>query len=523
MLSESATWWVGGALLLACAVLLRLAYFGRRVGDTPYCRKCRYNLTGVAIDDADVRCPECGVELATRSPLRGVRPRRTGWRIAFAATLLLAIGSLTLGITQVAGRIKPIEYLPESWLVARVEAGTASAVPALAELRRREALKPLNSDTVARLIANGLRVQGLPTLGPAAPAIIDDLSQRLLQGHLSDAEVDVFVKQAVRPVSLKTRPEVQAGRLLALRAEFQLRMGQSLGVSTDWPTVTCDGVELKSQESGAGRVPTSFWGIAGGQHICDSKFFMSAEPSPRTLTFSCTYKMSRLGAGIDRRGTLTMESAVNVVAQPPDHEVSGVSGAAIDRDVAGRHFVTYRIFPTPPDDRPLPPAWPNAQRLYISVDSGGAVNAHFAIVGERNGRLARVPNHISHDARDSATRGSSMFGIVTPIRYDRVYLVADRRDAYLNTLYDEIWDGVLVFDPVADSTLNTPRSQGDPPPCPAPRVEPPWSAEKLAAIPRQDEIPLDDWTKQPSPASQPQPIDERSSTPPHAAPSRSGR
>ncbi|MDX2197544.1 MAG: hypothetical protein SF069_01075 [Phycisphaerae bacterium] len=492
---ESGIWSLGGALLGAAMVLWRYAFFGRRVGDTPFCRKCRYNLTGVTIDEAAARCPECGVELATRLPLRGVRPRRMGWRIAFAATLLLAIGSLTLGITQVAGRIKPIEYVPESWLVARVEAGAASAVPALAELRQREALMPLKSVSVARLIANGLRVQGLPTLGPAAPAIIDDLSRRLLQGHLSDAEVDVFVKQAVRPVSLKTRSEVPAGRPFALRAEFQLRMGQSLGISTDWPTVTCDGVELKSQESGEGRVPTYFWGVAGGQHICDSKFFMSAEPGPRTLTFSCTYKMSRLGAGTDRGGTLTMESAVNVVAQLPDHEVSGVSGAAKDRDVADRHFVTYRIFPTPPDDRPLPAAWPNAQRLYISVDSGGAVNTHFAIVGELNGRLARIPNYISNDARDPATRGSSMFGIVTPIRFDRVYLVADRRGAYLNTLYEEIWDGVLVFDPVADSTLNTPRRLGDPPPCPAPRVEPPWSAEKLAAIPRQDEIPLDDWTK----------------------------
>ena len=50
------------ALILGGIVLLVRGLYPRRQGDTPYCRKCHYNLTGTNLDADDARCPECGTQ-----------------------------------------------------------------------------------------------------------------------------------------------------------------------------------------------------------------------------------------------------------------------------------------------------------------------------------------------------------------------------------------------------------------------------------------------------------------------------
>jgi len=49
-----------GVITLVGVVLTLKAVFPKRVGDMPYCRKCRYNLTGTDLQAEDARCPECG-------------------------------------------------------------------------------------------------------------------------------------------------------------------------------------------------------------------------------------------------------------------------------------------------------------------------------------------------------------------------------------------------------------------------------------------------------------------------------
>ena len=54
-------------LLLLGLWLLKTGLWPRRRGDTPYCRKCGYNLTALTSE----RCPECGSIVARAGTVRG--------------------------------------------------------------------------------------------------------------------------------------------------------------------------------------------------------------------------------------------------------------------------------------------------------------------------------------------------------------------------------------------------------------------------------------------------------------------
>src|SRR4030095_4557888 len=82
--------------ILAGGFLLRIGLRPRRTGDTRYCAKCRYNLTGSASD----RCTECGGDLTQNgSILIGDRIARRG-RVGIGSALLLVglAGGTTAGI-----------------------------------------------------------------------------------------------------------------------------------------------------------------------------------------------------------------------------------------------------------------------------------------------------------------------------------------------------------------------------------------------------------------------------------------
>ena len=106
-------------IVIVGTLLLIRGLRGRRVGDTPYCPKCGYDLTGLTSH----RCPECGRDFTPDTILRGRRHRRPGSVIL--GTLLLAIGVFALvGLQR---NINWYRHLPFRSVLALADTGNVDA------------------------------------------------------------------------------------------------------------------------------------------------------------------------------------------------------------------------------------------------------------------------------------------------------------------------------------------------------------------------------------------------------------
>src|SRR5437867_4481083 len=90
-----ALFWLQITLALLAAALLWLGVRGRAVDDHPHCRRCGYDLFGLAAGGAGGVCPECGANLRQRGAVRvGVRRRRRG---LIALAIFCGVLSFSLG------------------------------------------------------------------------------------------------------------------------------------------------------------------------------------------------------------------------------------------------------------------------------------------------------------------------------------------------------------------------------------------------------------------------------------------
>lgn len=139
---------VGIAALVLLWLALRVVRRRRRPGHW-HCRRCNYDLTGLAVpltDDgaAPCRCPECGVDVANRTPVRG---RRLSLRLAplLVPVALLLGGYATLWIAAVprATAMNRDAYWPSTTLASWVQSWqVAWLMPFLRSVDRIVAVDP---------------------------------------------------------------------------------------------------------------------------------------------------------------------------------------------------------------------------------------------------------------------------------------------------------------------------------------------------------------------------------------------
>ena len=94
---------LSGLLAVGGAWLTLRSLFPKRQGGTPFCRKCRYNLTGIDLQSPEARCPECGAFLSFAKAVtvgeRHVRARRLAMGVIillFGLAPLVGLAAATL-------------------------------------------------------------------------------------------------------------------------------------------------------------------------------------------------------------------------------------------------------------------------------------------------------------------------------------------------------------------------------------------------------------------------------------------
>jgi hypothetical protein len=168
-----------------------LAWRGKRVGDARFCRKCRYELTG--LPDEVATCPECGRSLNEPRAIRIGARRKRRW-LGAASLLLLLIAMAGVGVFSTGLGERLIRGLPPSALMTLAERGSDVAVD---ELQQRLDQGELDAAVVSELADATIRRQGdfSRPFDPEWEAMLGELLSRRL---LSDEQLVRCVRNAVR-------------------------------------------------------------------------------------------------------------------------------------------------------------------------------------------------------------------------------------------------------------------------------------------------------------------------------------
>ncbi len=200
---------LGSLILLVGLGLLAVGIRGKLIDDHPYCRRCRFDLTGRWPEAR--ACPECGAELRGSNVVHGRRQRRR--RTTIVGSGFTTIGVLCLALIAWAAisgadlnRSKPL------WLL-RFEArngGVATVAEVLSEIERRISGKSLSDTDIAALIDTGLARQADDALD--WPVQWGDFIEvrRVDSNAVSDEQWRQYLREGVE-LSFKVRSRVRAG------------------------------------------------------------------------------------------------------------------------------------------------------------------------------------------------------------------------------------------------------------------------------------------------------------------------
>jgi hypothetical protein len=221
--------------LIGGVVLLVFGLRGRKIDDFPYCRKCRYNLTGLTSD----RCPECGTVLTTSNVTIGLRRRS---RRLLLVGLLIMIGcGIPLGVWGWKA-LRTVDWYskkPARWVIAdAADANTGIAAKAYQELLGRLQAERLSSGQKRRLAGVALtECQRVPQRTIQLEYLVLDLVNELhRRGGLTPAEISQFYESRF-PISLEARPVSSLQQGIPIKLAFPYPPTLSYNVSVEPPRI----------------------------------------------------------------------------------------------------------------------------------------------------------------------------------------------------------------------------------------------------------------------------------------------
>ena len=213
---------IAGLVFLLGIALLTLGLRGRRVDDHPFCRRCRYDLSGLG--EKPETCPECGRDLTKRRTVRFGRRRKRPLLIAPGAALLLA-GLIGAGVVAwPAARDFDWNTIKPVWWLKREALGgaTATADAARTEIYRRLVRDDLSASQARDLADTALSLQAdidLPWSGQWGNLF--ELAWH--HGHVDDAALQQYFRNAfIEGIEFAAAPRARQNGKLAFAVKTPL-------------------------------------------------------------------------------------------------------------------------------------------------------------------------------------------------------------------------------------------------------------------------------------------------------------
>lgn len=197
------------ALVLAAILLVTRGMWPKRAGQTPFCRRCSYNLTG----SVSGRCPECGTLLSEKAIIHGTRHPRPRRMVMGVLCAILAVSWWVLFDRLIQTDWHWVWYrcLPSGSLLTRLDTKDRQITQrAWRVLTQRADGAAGNMDLQKQIVAACLRHVG--DEGSLAPteAMRGYLARCYIANQLSEAEAAQFLTGLFK-ASIWVRPRVVKG------------------------------------------------------------------------------------------------------------------------------------------------------------------------------------------------------------------------------------------------------------------------------------------------------------------------
>ena len=229
--------------------LLILGLRGKRIDDHPFCRKCKFNLTG-RNEQSNNDCPECGNDLTKPKAVRiGQREKRRG--LIGVALFVMLFGITAIGVKGYADATNVNwQHHKPVWLLMREANGVQGIISdqAIDELIRREAAGLLDQDDESAFIDLLLTNQADRSHNWRTE-MGDVIEKRWVSGNLDRSLWGQYTAQfLVDTHVLEVRPKIVIGSDgVAIRMIDQdVRCGSGTHINYD--------IEIKSTKSTIGPV-----------------------------------------------------------------------------------------------------------------------------------------------------------------------------------------------------------------------------------------------------------------------------
>jgi hypothetical protein len=211
------------AALIVGVVLTWLGWRGRQVDNHPICRRCGFDLFGLA---ELTKCPECGTELSAskiRLGHRKVRAIPLAGGLAMLLPAVVVLGAVTFAAIK---HVDVNRYKPVWWLLREADA------PALIEVYRRLATGQLSTSQIDHVTAAALAAQA----DMSRPFLVEwgTIVERARSSkNVSDESWKRYARQAI-PLKLVARANVRRGDPVPVHVHYgPVRLGRGYLFRTD--------------------------------------------------------------------------------------------------------------------------------------------------------------------------------------------------------------------------------------------------------------------------------------------------